>query len=79
MQSALKLTARVLAGNRVEFTSPDLVVGEDVEVIVLKPANGTSVQLKRQFKDVAEYLDSLPNLERTPEEWMQPREVSFHR
>ncbi len=36
MQSALKLTTRVPAGKRVEFTAPELVEREDIELIVVK-------------------------------------------
>ena len=40
MQSAIKLTARVLPEKRIEFTAPELTEGEDVELIVLK-SNGS--------------------------------------
>ncbi len=65
MQAALKLTARVLPGNRVEFTAPELTEGEEIELIVLKAENVPP----RQFKDVIEFLDSLPKRNRTREEW----------
>ena len=37
MQAALKMKTRVLPGKRVEVTAPELVEGEDVELIILKP------------------------------------------
>ena len=39
MQTAIKINTRVLAGCRVEFTSPELVEGEYLELIVLKDGN----------------------------------------
>ena len=69
MQSALKLTTRVLPGKRVEFTAPELVEGEDVELIVLQTA-GTQ-QEPRQFASAWEYLQSFKPIERTLEEWAE--------
>jgi hypothetical protein len=71
MQAALKLTTRVLPGNRVEFTSPELVEGEDVELIVLRPVDAASIQSPSKFKNVLEYLNSLTPVERTPEQWAE--------
>ena len=72
IQSALRLTATVLPGKRVEFATPELTEGESVEVIVLK---GTPVSVTpnpvSQFKDAMEFLDSLVPIERTPEEWTE--------
>lgn len=72
MQSALKLTATVLPGKRVEFTAPELTEGECVEVIILKdtPVSITPKPVY-QFKDAMEFLDSLVPIERTPEEWAE--------
>ena len=68
MQAALKLTARVLPGKRVEFTAPELTEGEDVELIVLK--SDKSIPPPAQpFASAWEYLQSLKPVERTPEEW----------
>ena len=69
MQSALKVMTRVLHGNRVEFSSPELIEGEDVELIVLRSENSTVKAAPRQFENVIAYIDSLTPIERTPEEW----------
>ncbi|HET6387517.1 MAG TPA: hypothetical protein VFJ58_29360 [Armatimonadota bacterium] len=63
MHTALKLTARVLPGRRVEFTSPELTEGEDVELIVLKSANAA------RPIPALDYLDSLPPSTLTAEDW----------
>jgi hypothetical protein len=62
MQAALKLTARVLPGKRSEFTAPELIEGEDVELIVLK-----SDKPAPPFATAWEYLQSLKPVEHTPE------------
>ena len=67
MQSAIKLTTTVLPGNRVEIVAPELVEGEDVELIILKAENGNKKQ--RQFASAWEYIESLNPVERTAEEW----------
>ncbi len=68
MQTALKLTARVLPGKRVEFTSPELTEGEEIELIVLK-SDKSAPPLAQPFASAWEYLQSLKPVERTPEEW----------
>jgi len=68
MQAALKLTARVLPGNRVEFTAPELIEGEDVELIVLK-SDKPAPPFMQSFATAWEYLQSLKPVEHTPEEW----------
>ena len=68
MQAAIKLTARVLPGKRIEFTSPELTEGEDVELIVLKP-DLTAQPREQPFASAWEYLQSLNPVKRTPEEW----------
>ncbi len=68
MQAALKLTARVLPGKRVEFTAPELIEGEDVELIVLKSDKPVPPHAQ-PFASAWEYLQSLKPVERTPEEW----------
>jgi hypothetical protein len=69
MQSALKVRTRVLPGKRVEVTAPELLEGEDVELIILKPDGAVTTEPPRQFKSVIEFIDSLKPVERTPEEW----------
>lgn len=68
MQAALKLTARVLPGKRVEFTAPELIEGEDVELIVLQSGKPGPTQVQ-PFASAWEYLQSLKPVECTPEEW----------
>ncbi len=38
-KSALHITAKVLPGNKLEIQTPDLLVGQTVEVILLLPEN----------------------------------------
>ncbi len=68
MQAALKLTTRVLPGRRIEFTAPELTEGEDVEIVVALPQTAERSN-SRIFASAAEYLDSLPPIPRTTEEW----------
>ena len=68
MQAAFKLTARVLPGKRVEFMAPELIEGEDVELIVLKSEQPVAPR-EYPFASAWEYLQSLKPGERTPEEW----------
>ena len=37
MQSALRLTARVKPGNKIEITVPELTEGDSVEIILMLP------------------------------------------
>ena len=68
MQSALRLKTIVLPGHRVEFGAPELMEGEEVELIVLKP-EGKVPPAKRQFNSAWEYIQSLKPVVRTAEEW----------
>lgn len=67
-QVAIRLKTHVLPGKRVEFSSPDLNEGEEIELIVLKPDVAASVP---RFASALDYLNSLPPLHRTAEEWEQ--------
>ena len=67
MQSALKLTATVLPGKRVEFTSPELTEGECVEVIVLTKETQPEVEAKQGVWD---FVQSLPPSTLTAEDWV---------
>ncbi len=75
MQSALKLTATVLPGKRVEFTAPELTEGECVEVIVLKDVPvedapvGVTPQPAHQFASAWDFIQSLPPSNLTAEDW----------
>jgi hypothetical protein len=67
-QTTIRLKTHVLPGKRVEFTSPDLDEGEEIELIVLKPE---TVSTAPRFASALDYLNSLPPLNHTPEEWEQ--------
>ena len=69
MQSALKLTARVLPGKRVEFTAPELTEGEDVELIVLKADEATPKEQQTDRQGVWDFIQSLPLSTLTMEDW----------
>jgi hypothetical protein len=71
MQAALKVKTTVLPGRRIEFTTPELPEGTDVELIVLPELPTPLPSEMRQYASAAEYLDSLPPIQRTPEEWEQ--------
>lgn len=68
-ETAIRLRTRVLPGKRIEITAPELNEGEDVELIVLK--SQPIAPETRQFPSALDYLNSLPPLHRTPEEWAQ--------
>ncbi len=70
-QTAIRLTARVLPGQRLEVHSADLKVGSEVELIVFEKetANSSEAEPPRQFRDVIEFLDSLPPSNLTREDW----------
>ena len=69
MPTELHLTATVLPGHRIEVATPELPVGERVELVVTVPqpsANGIG-----KSNALLEFLDSLPPNKRTAEEWEQ--------
>ncbi len=66
MQSALKLTTRVLPGKRIEVYAPELTEGEDVELIVLKGKEAPQVEEKQGVWD---FIQSLPSSTLTMEDW----------
>jgi hypothetical protein len=65
MQPALHLTTKVLPGNKIEISAPELLVGNTVEVFVI--LKNTSSRTRRS---AIELLDELPGqrLFKTPEE-----------
>jgi hypothetical protein len=71
MQSALKLTARVPLGHRVEFTAPELPENTDVELIVMLPHSNGNRLAAGEPEGVWDYIRSLPPVDRTPEEWAE--------
>lgn len=68
MQAALRLTARVLPGHRLEIESPELPEGEDVEVFVIteKPAQA---EPRVATPTLMEFLASLPPGPRSAPTW----------
>ena len=68
MQTALQLTAVVLPGHRIEVSTPELLEGANVRVIVLSEPK-SALPAPQIFGSALEYLQSLPPLHRTPEEW----------
>jgi hypothetical protein len=72
MQAALRLKAQILPGKRVEFTAPELPERGEVELIVVFPdQEDPTDEPLRSFASAQEYLDSLPPLPRSAEEWAQ--------
>lgn len=65
MESAIRVKARVLPGNRIEITAPELTEGEDIDVLLIVPAGAT-----RQ-DSVVDFLDSLPHGPRRPQSWQE--------
>jgi hypothetical protein len=55
MQAALRITTRVLPGNRIEITAPGLTEGAPVDVFLVLPETPAS-----PCRSVLEFLDSLP-------------------
>lgn len=58
---------KVLPGKRVEFVMPELEEGAEVEVHVISESS-SAPEKPRQFKNVIEFLDSLPDRGSTPED-----------
>ena len=65
----LRTRAKVLPGKRLELMMPELEEGAEVEIeIRQRSANGTAVIQPRKFRDVVEFLDSLPDRGSSPED-----------
>ena len=70
MQTAIKYYTRVLPGKRIEFTSPDLVEGEEIEFVLLKAERKFSSAIQEpKVLGVWDYIQSLPPISRSLEEW----------
>ena len=68
--AAIKLNTTVLPGHRIEFLAPDLPEGASVEVFVTPSRVSSELATEpRRFADALEFLDSLPKISRSPEEW----------
>ena len=65
MQPALHLSTKVLPGNKIEISAPELPVGKTVEVFVILKSTSS-----RTRRSAIELLDELPGqrLFKTPEE-----------
>jgi len=73
MQTTLRLTARVLAGSRIEITAPELREGDAVDVFVVLPdtqAADSSPEPPSRLSAL-ELLDSLPPGPRALPTWEQ--------
>lgn len=68
--TAIKLNTTVLPGHRIEFIAPDLPEGISVDIFVAPaPVSAETPGESRRFKDALEFLDSLPKISRSSEEW----------
>lgn len=67
MQAALRLTARVQAGHRLEINSPELPEGADVDIFVVMPESATKPV--GEPVPLMEFLDSLPPGPRSAATW----------
>jgi hypothetical protein len=66
MQSAIRITTKVLSGNKVEIELPPGSIGEEVEVIVLLPEKPAAQS--RSAIDIIKEAHSKQQTFRTPEE-----------
>ncbi len=70
MQAALRVTTRVLPGNRVEIVAPELIEGDSVEVFVVMPEAAAKSQPKAQkLGSIWELIQSLPPGPRSASTW----------
>ena len=67
MQSALRTTTKVLPGGRVELSAPELREGQDVDVIVLLPADPPTAATGP--RTVLDFIDALPAGPRSGDTW----------
>lgn len=52
MEAALRITTKVLPGKKIEVSSPELVEGEAVEILIVLP--GPAKRQKRSVMDIIE-------------------------
>lgn len=70
MQAALRVTTRVLPGNRVEIVAPELTEGDAVEVFVVMPEAAAKPQPEAEKPDsIWELIQSLPPGPRSASTW----------
>ena len=63
-QNALRITARVQSGNKIEIIAPGLQEGQDVDVILVPRPSATPSR-----RSVLEFLDALPPGPRSASTW----------
>ncbi len=68
IQTAIRMKTHVLPGKRLEVTAPELPETGEVELFIVLPEK-PAPDVPRKYKDVIEFIDSLPGTNRTPEEW----------
>jgi hypothetical protein len=72
MQAALRLKTTVLPGKRIEFVAPELPESGEVELIVILPEDTIpALTGTGKTQGVWDYIQSLPPVQRTPEEWAE--------
>lgn len=59
MQSAMKLTTTVLPGRRIEFSAPELIEGEEVELIVMR-SEQEPVSVQEFQSSLLDFLHTVP-------------------
>lgn len=64
MEAALRITTQVLPGHRIEITSPELNVGEQVDVVVV-----TERPSGNRRESILDLIDSLPAGPRSCPTW----------
>ncbi len=69
MQTALRVTTRVLPGHRVEIVAPELPDGESVDVFVVMPTPVQSTEAATKATSLMEFLDSLLPGPRSASTW----------
>jgi hypothetical protein len=74
MQSALKLTTRVLPGKRIEFVAPELHEGDEVDVILVLPEpialpEADEQTASRRYVPMVELVETIPSGPRLFESW----------
>ena len=70
MQRALRVTASVLPGHKIEIADPDLREGASVEVVVfLAEANGVAPPVPRPKSALMDFLAALPPGPRSYQTW----------
>jgi len=66
--TTLRTRAKVLPGKRLELVMPELEEGIEVEIEIRQRSTGTKANQPRKFRDVVEFLDSLPDRGSSPED-----------